>query len=558
MLYLNIVISLLLSILLAVSYKGSGSLLKDVNRKEHKLYFLYPLARQLLKKAHLNILISHNSKAAEALTALHVNRRPERERELYWYNRVSLMLLILFLFNLLSLFTALSSGGAKGFLQEGAIGRPQQGEGARNVDLKVTFTKEGEEAVEGNKGVREEENESTPANGIDSARAEENEGTSAKGSEGTQKEESASGQLEGRENKKIHGSGNQEFYQEEIRITVEERKYTDAELTVEMDKGIDLLKSEVLGENKDFKTIQEDLNFISSIPGTGIAVEWLPEDYGVITSEGYVKNEELVEGRITTSVTAILTCQGTRREHSFSFTILPKEMSEKEIILKKLHQELKEQDSATKQEESLKLPDQMEGYDLHWEEKEQDNGAFLLILGILFAGVFWIYGDRELEKRMKHRKNQMLMDYPEIINKFNLLVNAGMTIRQAWSKITEDYAGSSVVGVKKRYAYEEMLLTAHELKLGMPEGIAYEKFGRRTGILAYMKFGILVSQNLKKGNKGLAELLKREAMEAFEERKDLAKRLGEEAGTKLLGPMMVMFIIVLIIIMIPAFLSFKL
>ena len=33
----------------------------------------------------------------------------------------------------------------------------------------------------------------------------------------------------------------------------------------------------------------------------------------------------------------------------------------------------------------------------------------------------------------------MLLDYPEIINKFNLLINAGMTIRQAWSKITEDY-----------------------------------------------------------------------------------------------------------------------
>jgi hypothetical protein len=73
-----------------------------------------------------------------------------------------------------------------------------------------------------------------------------------------------------------------------------------------------------------------------------------------------------------------------------------------------------------------------------------------------------------------------------------------------------------------------------------------------------MKFGSLISQNLKKGNKGLSELLGKEAREAFEERKEIAKRLGEEAGTKLLAPMMIMLLIVFMIILIPAFLSFRL
>jgi hypothetical protein len=71
-----------------------------------------------------------------------------------------------------------------------------------------------------------------------------------------------------------------------------------------------------------------------------------------------------------------------------------------------------------------------------------------------------------------------------------------------------------------------------------------------------MKFSTLIAQNLKKGNSGLCELLGREAVEAFESRKETAKRLGEEAGVKLLGPMMIMLIIVFMIILIPAFLSF--
>jgi len=66
-----------------------------------------------------------------------------------------------------------------------------------------------------------------------------------------------------------------------------------------------------------------------------------------------------------------------------------------------------------------------------------------------------------------------------------------------------------------------------------------------------------LEQNLKKGTKGLAQMLENESLEAFEERKNIAKRLGEEAGTKLLAPMAIMLIIVMIIVIVPALLSFS-
>ena len=72
-----------------------------------------------------------------------------------------------------------------------------------------------------------------------------------------------------------------------------------------------------------------------------------------------------------------------------------------------------------------------------------------------------------------------------------------------------------------------------------------------------MKFGALLAQNLKKGTK-MADLLRNEAAQAFENRKSRAKRLGEEAGTKLLAPMFGMLAIVLIIVIVPAFLSMQL
>jgi hypothetical protein len=48
-----------------------------------------------------------------------------------------------------------------------------------------------------------------------------------------------------------------------------------------------------------------------------------------------------------------------------------------------------------------------------------------------------------------------------------------------------------------------------------------------------------------------------EADRAFEERKKNAKRLGEEAGTKLLVPMMIMMAIVIMIVMVPAIMTMQ-
>ena len=42
----------------------------------------------------------------------------------------------------------------------------------------------------------------------------------------------------------------------------------------------------------------------------------------------------------------------------------------------------------------------------------------------------------------------------------------------------------------------------------------------------------------------------------MEQRKNLAKRLGEEAGTKLLLPMMLMLSIIMVLIIVPALVKF--
>ena len=91
---------------------------------------------------------------------------------------------------------------------------------------------------------------------------------------------------------------------------------------------------------------------------------------------------------------------------------------------------------------------------------------------------------------------------------------------------------------------------------GIYEAEAYERFGVRCGLSQYKVLSVLLVQNLKKGNQNLLELLEREEAVAEDERKRSAKVRGEEASTKLLLPMVLQLIVVLMILMIPAFFSF--
>jgi hypothetical protein len=165
----------------------------------------------------------------------------------------------------------------------------------------------------------------------------------------------------------------------------------------------------------------------------------------------------------------------------------------------------------------------------------------------------YVTKDKDLHKMVEEREQQMLLDYPEIVSSLALLVGAGMTVPNAWKKIAYDYKKRKEDGaVTSRYAYEEMLFTIYEMDSGIIQSVAYERFGRRCRIPCYNKLSTMVSQNIRKGAVSLPMLLRQEAKEAFEERKHLARKQGEQAGTKLLGPMMLLLAITMVVIMVPA------
>ena len=221
----------------------------------------------------------------------------------------------------------------------------------------------------------------------------------------------------------------------------------------------------------------------------------------------------------------------------------------------------------------VKLPSKVDGRVLNWSYPRDSSLTLIMILMLVLPIAFWAREDSKVHDAAKARLAQLELDYSQLLWKLTMLLSAGLTIRGAFTRITDQYeaqrgtrqapgqrekarrGSTAAPEAGKRYVYEEMLLTIREMNSGVPEASAYENFGRRCALPMYIKLGSLLSQNLKKGSKGLTALLEHEAVLSMDQHKMAVRKLGERASVKMLLPMVLMFGVVLIILMVPAFLG---
>lgn len=346
---------------------------------------------------------------------------------------------------------------------------------------------------------------------------------------------------------------------QDVEVELQERRYTKREdINKVMEKAKVYLDKVVLGDNTSYDHVTEPLSLVTRIPDLQVGVKWSLDQKGIVSNSGKITiSEEAVEGTIVT-ISATLSYYDTEVIYSINLVVYPKEKTDEERLLLKLKENILNSQLENPESEYLKLPDVIENQKLTYSDNNNTDNNMLNILGVIAVICIGVSGYSQLEKEKRKRDRQMLLDYPDIINKLVLLMGAGMTIKNAWGKMCLEYENKfqeSKTSNGKRYVYEEMVATYNEIQNGVTDIEAYDRFGRRVQLVPYMKLSTLLVQNTKKGTADLLQLLEYEAVQAFEERKEGAKRLGEEAGTKLLGPMVLMLFIVLIIIMVPAFMQ---
>ena len=349
---------------------------------------------------------------------------------------------------------------------------------------------------------------------------------------------------------------------ENVEIQVSPRMYSEEEVQSLFRQAMNKLDQVILGENETADHVVKPLCFPQELEGYTFAISWEPGRYDVMDMNGRINQdavlEEDPEGEgVLVKITGILR-YGTEEAAYNTQVLVFADVEETKTIRNQVLNAARQAEEVSREEKSFVLPEQVNGRTVRWRFRKESKVMPVLMLGAVIC-VFLVVQERQKkEKLRKDRKEQMLFDYPEIVSQFTMLMGAGMTAKNVWKKITADYCGQKERGGRVRDAYEEMVITLQEMQSGIPEAECYERFAARCGLVPYMKMGALLSQNLRKGAKGTSDMLKMEAIQAMEDRKSRARRLGEEAGVKLLLPMLLMLVIVLVIVVVPAFLSIDL
>lgn len=167
-----------------------------------------------------------------------------------------------------------------------------------------------------------------------------------------------------------------------------------------------------------------------------------------------------------------------------------------------------------------------------------------LLLGFMFSGLAYYYFGTVTKKKILKRSDEMIHDFSEVVSKLALLTNAGLILKEAWEVIA--FEGEGVI-------YSEMQRAVEEMKNGVSDVDAIYSFGTRCMLPEIKKFTSTILQGITKGNRELSMMLQEQSKEVWQMKKQLVRREGEKASSKLLIPICIMFVGVLIMILVPIF-----
>lgn len=339
-------------------------------------------------------------------------------------------------------------------------------------------------------------------------------------------------------------------------LSVPEQKLTKTEEEAYLQDAWEEIEKEFPGSNKSPECIRERVQIRDSYQDGKVTAEWSFDD-GIMDLDGTVRTEEVPQdGRLVVAAVE-LHCGESAVCRKFCFQVFPRELSEQQKLLKKVKEELEKQERECGKEK-LELPQKIGSYELRWKAEKTYLPVKILLLGVVVAALLPFLEKSRQTEAEKKKNLELEMEYPEIVSRLSILLSSGMTVKKAWSRLAFSYeAKRKRKEVRQMPAYEEMLTACRELESGRGEEAVYERFGERCRQSDYRKLGNLLARNLRKGNRGLTEILTKEAENSFEERKQMAKRYGEEAATKLLFPMLVMLGVILVILVVPAILTFQ-
>lgn len=327
--------------------------------------------------------------------------------------------------------------------------------------------------------------------------------------------------------------------------------YEKEELSALCEEMWNTLEKEIPAQNDSLAHVTRELYFPQKVAGYPFSLSWRTNRWEILSATGKVGDEVPGEGKLVL-VEVSISAEGYDYEEIRTFAVRVFPAKDAESFWRRLQKRMKEEEN--RDEKTYLLPQAFEGRKLTFYEQKKDKsfGIFLLTVAGAAAAAA---GEREKEKQKEKKRLEALAgEYPQVVMRLAMLVEAGFGVSAAVRRIAGDYGKRKQE--QKLPLYEELLIVCREIDSGISEKEAYQNMGERCALPCIIRFTALLNQYARSGAGGLKMALLEESRQALSERREQAKRAGEEAGTKLLLPMTLLLVLVMALIMIPAFTSF--
>lgn len=314
----------------------------------------------------------------------------------------------------------------------------------------------------------------------------------------------------------------------------------------------------IRGENPSLEEVSTSLELVYSYQG--VTIDWNSSNPLVINQYGdlCIENIEIPAEGVRVFLYALLEMESYQKLVSYEVLVKQREMTETERNTAGYLKRLQELEENSRSQRVVELPEEWNGIPLSYElvNSRGETIWHIAMFGMCLAlcTAYWI--TKAPDRKLKERNKQLQIDYAGIVSRMSALLCAGYPVRSAWHRIAEEYRQRK--NEKKRtmrYAYEELCLADAQIAMGQNEITVYHAFAKRCQQYDYERFAEILENDIVHGRRDKG-LLQAEVLRAQEKRRNSALIQAQQAETKLLLPLLMMFAVVLAVLFVPALAAF--
>ena len=328
------------------------------------------------------------------------------------------------------------------------------------------------------------------------------------------------------------------------RVEVHPRQLTEEQFGELYNNAVDYIESVISADNISKDKITDDL-MLPDTDETGLlTILWESDSPEIVSSMGQV-DPAIINEPVKVGLTATIKDEQNEKQYKTEVQVVGKNSLSSSERAKVAILEI---EGRNRTQSELYLPETIEGARVRKNViSREDSFLKLFVIGLLAIGLLGLCKVSRIKESGEERDKLLEDAYYGFVNRLSIYIGAGLTIQDAFRWAIKNESCLALV--------KEIEYALNQISAGIPERVVYTELGNTLGSQEYMRLMSLISQNLAYGNSNLLKLLDSEVKTSFFIKKEHIRKKGEQASEKLLLPSSILMILVIAIVMYPAFIN---